>query len=120
MTSTLLERLRQAHPEPPLRLDPAAIIEELRARSAAEAAAWFAEHPVESDHDDEMASRAEESFSKRRKRKPSIAAAARLAAKEGVEVKIAPDGTVTVTPTKPLDITPTTDTDTENEWDRLQ
>ena len=56
----------------------------------------------------------------KRKRKPSMAAAARLAAREGVEVKIAPDGTIIATPVKPLDITPTLDTETANEWDRLQ
>jgi hypothetical protein len=55
----------------------------------------------------------------RRKRKPSMADAARLAAKQGVEVKIAADGTVTVTPVKPLDITPTDNTETANPWDRL-
>lgn len=56
---------------------------------------------------------------KTKRRKPSMADAARLSAKEGVEVKIETDGTtVTVTPAKPLDITPT-ETET-NEWDRLQ
>ncbi len=56
----------------------------------------------------------------KRKRMPSMADAARLAAKECVEVKIAADGTVTVTPVKPLDIMPTNDENEGNEWDRLQ
>jgi hypothetical protein len=53
-----------------------------------------------------------------RKRKPSMADAARLAAREGVEIRIAPDGTIIVTPVKPLDIAP--DVTEPNEWDTVR
>ena len=55
----------------------------------------------------------------KRKRKPSMAYAARLAKREGVQVAMATDGTVTMTPVKPLDITPTDDTTTRNPWDEV-
>ena len=55
------------------------------------------------------------------KRKPSLTKAARLAKKEGVQVKIATDGSYTVTPVKPIDDITPSNTETEgNEWDRLQ
>jgi hypothetical protein len=57
------------------------------------------------------------------KRMPSKTYAARLAKREGVEVKLAPDGTLTMKPIKTFDIiTPANDTDPDsfNEWDTVQ
>jgi len=59
----------------------------------------------------------------KRKRMPSATYAARLAKREGVEVKRSPDGTLTMKPIKKtFDITPANDTDTDsfNEWDTVQ
>jgi len=56
----------------------------------------------------------------KRKRRPSATYAARLARREGVEVKRSPDGTLTMKPINDLDIAPTDDADNDNEWDRLQ
>jgi hypothetical protein len=55
----------------------------------------------------------------KRKRRVSQRQLARLAKAEGVEVKLALDGTVTMTPIKPVDITTPTDDTSGNEWDRL-
>jgi hypothetical protein len=52
------------------------------------------------------------------KRRPSAANLAK-AAKEGVEVKLAPDGTITMTPVKPVDVTPIDDDTSGNEWDSV-
>jgi hypothetical protein len=53
---------------------------------------------------------------KRRAGKPQLA---RLAKSEGVEVKLALDGTVTMTPIKPVDITLIDDDTSGNEWDSV-
>jgi hypothetical protein len=57
----------------------------------------------------------------KRKRKLSLAKAARLAVREGVEVKLAPDGTIIMTPIKPVDVALIDDDAAAfNEWDTVQ